>query len=163
MERAAEFIPACVVAIAVHWRTKGSRQAFMPLGPGPLPEAERASTKVGRDDPCRCSGKRFKKCYGNTAFIRLGHSRLLSLPSRMRSRRSNAARYRTSSPIASSSAPIVKAAVAGDVRMRRCRSICKDDLRRRPDGYSAGIFLAIQFGHVAQFGLLEIIVLDAVG
>jgi preprotein translocase subunit SecA len=39
----------------------------MPLTPGPPPEPERASTKVGRNDPCPCgSGKKFKKCCGKT-------------------------------------------------------------------------------------------------
>ncbi len=68
MEEAAEFIPACVIAIAAYWRAKGPREVSMPLTPGLSPEPEHASTKVGRNDPCPCgSGKKFKKCCGNTA------------------------------------------------------------------------------------------------
>jgi uncharacterized protein len=68
MEEAAEFIPACVIAIAAYWRAKGPRQVSMPFTAGPQPEPERASTKVGRNDPCPCgSGKKFKKCCGSNA------------------------------------------------------------------------------------------------
>jgi len=65
MEEAAEFIAACVIAIAAYWREKGPRQISMPLTAGLPPWSDRASTKVGRNDPCPCgSGKKFKKCCG---------------------------------------------------------------------------------------------------
>ncbi len=68
MEEAAEFIPDCVIAIAAYWREKGPRQISMPLTAGPPPQPERASTKVGRNDPCPCgSGIKFKKCCGKVA------------------------------------------------------------------------------------------------
>lgn len=68
MEEAAEFIPACVIAIAAYWRAKGPRQVSIPFTAGPPPKPECASKNVGRNDPCRCgSGKKFKKCCGKTA------------------------------------------------------------------------------------------------
>jgi len=68
IEEATEFIPTCVIAIAAYWRAKGSRQISMPLTAGQPPQSERASTKVGRNDPCPCgSGKKFKKCCGKGA------------------------------------------------------------------------------------------------
>jgi uncharacterized protein len=73
MEEAAELIPDCVIAIAAYWRAKGPRQVSPPFTAGPRPEPERAgperaSTKVGRNNPCPCgSGKKFKKCCGKTA------------------------------------------------------------------------------------------------
>jgi uncharacterized protein len=61
MEEAAEFIPACVTAIAAYWRGKG------PIGGPPL-QPYYASSKVGRNDLCPCgSGKKFKKCCGKAA------------------------------------------------------------------------------------------------
>lgn len=63
MEEAAEFIPACVTAIAAYWREK--RRVSIPFTPGPSPQPHYASAKVGRNDPCPCgSGKKFKKCCG---------------------------------------------------------------------------------------------------
>jgi uncharacterized protein YecA (UPF0149 family) len=68
MEEAAEFIPACVTAIAAYWREKGSKQGSMLFTPSPPPRQHHASTKVGRKDPCPCgSGKKFKKCCGKLA------------------------------------------------------------------------------------------------
>jgi len=68
MEEAAEFIPACVTAIAAYWRGKGPKQISMPLPSGPSTKPARTSTKVGRNDPCPCgSGKKFKKCCGKAA------------------------------------------------------------------------------------------------
>ena len=68
MEEAAEFIPTCVIAIAAYWRAKGPPQVSMPFTAGSPQQPERASTKVGRNDPCPCgSGKKFKKCCGKTA------------------------------------------------------------------------------------------------
>jgi uncharacterized protein len=68
MKEAAELIPACVIDIAAYWRAKGPQQVSMPLTAGPPPEPHRASTKVGRNDPCPCgSGKKFKKCCGKAA------------------------------------------------------------------------------------------------
>ncbi len=65
MEEVTEFIPACVTAIAAYWRGYGSKQISMPLMASPTPPPTRASTKVGRNDPCPCgSGKKFKKCCG---------------------------------------------------------------------------------------------------
>jgi uncharacterized protein len=65
MEEAAEFIPACVTAIAAYWRGKGPKQISMPLTPGPSSVPHRFASKVGRNDPCPCaSGKKFKKCWG---------------------------------------------------------------------------------------------------
>ena len=65
MEEVTEFIPACVTAIAAHWRGHGSKQISMPLIASPTPRPTRAATKVGRNDPCPCgSGKQFKKCCG---------------------------------------------------------------------------------------------------
>ncbi len=40
MEEAAEFIPACVSAIAAYWRGKGPQQISMPLTAAPSPQAE---------------------------------------------------------------------------------------------------------------------------
>ena len=66
MEEMTEFIPSCVAAIAAYWREKGPKQISMPLTADPPPHSDRASTKVGRNDPCPCgSGKKFKKCCGN--------------------------------------------------------------------------------------------------
>ena len=68
MEEAAEFIPACVTAIAAYWRGKGPKQISMPLPSGSSTKPARTSTKVGRNDPCPCgSGKKFKKCCGKAA------------------------------------------------------------------------------------------------
>ena len=65
MKEAAEFIPACVTAIAAYWRAKRPRQVSMPLTAGPPFQSGQASSKVGRNDPCPCgSGKKFKKCCG---------------------------------------------------------------------------------------------------
>ena len=65
MEEVTEFIPACVAAIAAYWRGQGPKQISMPLMPSPPPPPTRASTKVGRNEPCPCgSGKKFKKCCG---------------------------------------------------------------------------------------------------
>jgi len=65
MEEVTEFIPACVTAIAAYWRGQGSKQISMPLMASPTPPPTRASTKVGRNEPCPCgSGKKFKKCCG---------------------------------------------------------------------------------------------------
>jgi uncharacterized protein len=67
MEEAAEFVPACVTAIAGYWRGKGPKQISMPLMGGP-PQQPYTSPKVGRNDPCPCgSGKKFKKCCGKAA------------------------------------------------------------------------------------------------
>jgi uncharacterized protein len=67
MEEAAEFIPACVTAIAAYWRGKGPKQISMPLPAGPRPHPDRAATKVGRNNPCPCgSGKKFKRCCGKS-------------------------------------------------------------------------------------------------
>src|SRR5262245_56678963 len=68
MEEAAEFIPACVTAIAAYWWGKGPKQISMPLPSGSSIEPARTPTKVGRNDPCPCgSGKKFKKCCGKAA------------------------------------------------------------------------------------------------
>jgi uncharacterized protein len=68
MTEAADFIPDCVLVIAAYWRGKGPRQVSMPFTAGPPPEPQRASPKVGRNDPCPCgSGKKFKKCCGKAA------------------------------------------------------------------------------------------------
>ena len=65
MEEMTEFIPSCVTAIAAYWREKGPKQISMPLTADPPSRPDRASTKVGRNDPCPCgSGKKFKKCCG---------------------------------------------------------------------------------------------------
>jgi uncharacterized protein len=65
MEEAAEFVPACVTAIAAYWRGKGPKQISMPLMGGPAQQPYYTSPKVGRNDPCPCgSGKKFKKCCG---------------------------------------------------------------------------------------------------
>jgi uncharacterized protein len=68
MEEAAEFVPACVTAIAAYWREKGPKQISMaPIDGTPL-QPSYASSKVGRNDPCPCgSGKKFKKCCGKAA------------------------------------------------------------------------------------------------
>ena len=67
MEEVTEFIPACVTAIAAYWRGQGSKQISMPLMASPTPTPTRASTKVGRNEPCPCgSGKKFKKCCGKS-------------------------------------------------------------------------------------------------
>jgi uncharacterized protein len=67
MQEAAEFIPACVTAIAAFWR--GPKQISMPLmGSAPTSQPERPSPKIGRNEPCPCgSGKKFKKCCGKSA------------------------------------------------------------------------------------------------
>lgn len=68
MEEAVDLIPDCVLAIAAYWRAKEPRQVSMPFTAGPPSEPQRASTKVGRNDPCPCgSGKKFKKCCGKVA------------------------------------------------------------------------------------------------
>jgi len=68
MEKAAEFIPACVTAIAAYWRGKGPKQISMELMRGPPVQPYYASSNVGRNDPCPCgSGKKFKKCCGRAA------------------------------------------------------------------------------------------------
>jgi uncharacterized protein len=68
MEKAAEFIPACVTAVAAYWRGKGPKQISMPLTARPRPHPDRAATKVGRNNPCPCgSGKKFKKCCGTSS------------------------------------------------------------------------------------------------
>jgi uncharacterized protein len=68
MKEAAEFIPACVAAIAAYWRGNGPKQISMPLMGGPPPQPHYASSKIGRNDPCPCgSGKKFKKCCGKAA------------------------------------------------------------------------------------------------
>lgn len=65
MEEAAEFIPACVAAIAAYWRERGPKPVSMPLSARPPFQAGGAASKVGRNDPCPCgSGKKFKKCCG---------------------------------------------------------------------------------------------------
>jgi len=65
MEEMTEFIPVCVTAIAAYWREQGPKQISMPLTADPPRRPDRASTKVGRNDPCPCgSGKKFKKCCG---------------------------------------------------------------------------------------------------
>jgi uncharacterized protein len=65
MEEAAEFVPACITAIAEYWRGKGSAQISMPLLPGRSSQPYRPLAKVGRNEPCPCgSGKKFKKCCG---------------------------------------------------------------------------------------------------
>jgi uncharacterized protein len=68
MEEAAEFVPACVTAIAAYWREKGPKQISMALIDGTPLQPSYASSKVGRNDPCPCgSGKKFKKCCGKAA------------------------------------------------------------------------------------------------
>ena len=68
MEEAAEFIPACVAAIASYWREKGPKQVSMPFTARPLSHPSHASSNVGRNDPCPCgSSKKFKKCCGKAA------------------------------------------------------------------------------------------------
>ena len=68
MKEAAEFIPACVTAIAAYWRGNGPKQISMPLMGGPPPQPHYASSKIGRNDPCPCgSGKKLKKCCGKAA------------------------------------------------------------------------------------------------
>jgi uncharacterized protein len=63
---APDMIPACVGEIARFWRARRAGQ------PG-SPQTDhlhfaRTNTKVGRNDPCPCgSGKKFKKCCGQTA------------------------------------------------------------------------------------------------
>lgn len=66
MKEMAEFIPACVTAIAAYWRARGPKQVSMHLTSGTTPQLDRPpSTKVGRNRPCPCgSGKKFKKCCG---------------------------------------------------------------------------------------------------
>ncbi len=65
MEEATELIPGCVVAIDAYWREKGPTQFSMPFTSGQPTQPNRASAKVGRNDPCPCgSGKKFKKCCG---------------------------------------------------------------------------------------------------
>jgi uncharacterized protein len=65
MQEAAEFIPACVTAIAAYWREKGPTQVSMPLTARPPSPSGQATSKIGRNDPCPCgSGKKFKKCCG---------------------------------------------------------------------------------------------------
>jgi uncharacterized protein len=67
MEEAAEFIPACVVAIDAYWRAKRARQVPTPISAAP-PSQRAHVPKVGRNDPCPCgSGKKFKKCCGKAA------------------------------------------------------------------------------------------------
>jgi hypothetical protein len=58
MEEMTEFIPSCALAITAYWHKKGPKQISMPLTAGPPPH--RASTKVGRNDPCPCSSKNSK-------------------------------------------------------------------------------------------------------
>jgi uncharacterized protein len=68
MEEATEFVPACVTAIAAHWRAKGSTQISIPATPGLASHSTQTSSKVGRNEPCPCgSGKKFKKCCGKAA------------------------------------------------------------------------------------------------
>ncbi len=68
MEEAAEFIPACVTAIAAYWSGKGPKQISMPLTASPPPQPHFAAGKIGRNKPCPCeSGKKFKKCCGKAA------------------------------------------------------------------------------------------------
>jgi yecA family protein len=63
---APDMIAGCVGEIARFWRSRGN--AHSRKGPGDrdsLPA--RAATKTGRNDPCPCgSGKKFKKCCGQT-------------------------------------------------------------------------------------------------
>jgi uncharacterized protein len=67
-EQAQELIPGCVIGISAYWRRKGPRQISIPLKAGRQPEPSRATTKVGRNDPCPCgSGRKFKKCCGQAA------------------------------------------------------------------------------------------------
>jgi uncharacterized protein len=64
-----ELIPACVIAIAIYWRYKGRRQGSMSGNAGSRGSTpSRATTKVGRNDPCPCgSGKKLKKCCSQPA------------------------------------------------------------------------------------------------
>jgi uncharacterized protein len=68
MEEAAEFIPACVTAIAAYWRGQGSKQISMPLmGGARTSQPEQPLPKTGRNERCPCgSGKKFKKCCGKS-------------------------------------------------------------------------------------------------
>jgi len=66
MEEMTEFIPSCALAITAYWHKKGPKQISMPLTAGPPPH--RASTKVGRNDPCPCSSvKKFKNAAAKTS------------------------------------------------------------------------------------------------
>ena len=65
MQEAAEFVPACVTAIADYWRAKGSTQISMPLLHSRSSQPDQPPAKTGRNQPCPCgSGKKFKKCCG---------------------------------------------------------------------------------------------------
>jgi uncharacterized protein len=72
MEEADELIPACVTAIAAYWRGKEPKQISMPLPSGSSTKPARTPTKVGRNNPCPCSGKKFKNaaasCINSTAI-----------------------------------------------------------------------------------------------
>jgi uncharacterized protein len=68
IDEAAEFIPACVLAIAAHWRRRGPTQISMPLMPTRSFQSDQRSPKPGRNEPCPCgSGKKFKTCCGKPA------------------------------------------------------------------------------------------------
>jgi uncharacterized protein len=57
IEKAEEWLPASVLAIAAYWRKK--RESFAPV--------VNAMRDVGRNDPCPCgSRKKFKKCCGRS-------------------------------------------------------------------------------------------------
>ena len=58
MEEVAEFIPACVTAIAAYWRGRGPKQISMALMGGPPLQPYYASSKVGRNDLCPCGSER---------------------------------------------------------------------------------------------------------
>jgi len=67
MDEAADLIPKCVIEIAAFWRGKSLRPISMSPVAGLTAEPMRATTKVGRNEPCPCSsGKKFKKCCGKS-------------------------------------------------------------------------------------------------
>jgi uncharacterized protein len=68
VDQVPELIPGCIIGIAAYWRRKGPKQRAISLKAGPRHEPRRATTKVGRNDPCPCgSGRKFKRCCGQAA------------------------------------------------------------------------------------------------
>lgn len=68
VQEVSDIIPECVIEIAAFWRGRSRRQ--IPLSPmaALTTEPTRMTIKAGRNEPCPCgSGKKFKKCCGNSA------------------------------------------------------------------------------------------------
>jgi uncharacterized protein len=94
MEEMTEFIPECVIAIAAYWRGQGTKQVSMPLTGTHPSQANRASLKVGRNNPVRAApakssksaaAKTAEKHHRTTSVTFTGWIRLLDQPWRIMS------------------------------------------------------------------------------